>query len=1112
MMKKLFALALMFLLISSCGDIVEKFKRKGRDAQKEKEKNAVVINENSFNGIEKGDSGTMKWLRYPAISPDGSEIAFSFMGDIYIASSEGGFARTLTTSPDHESNPVWSNDGKTIAFSSSRFGSHDVFTISKNGGTSKRLTSHSAPDIPYAFSPDNSKVYFSSPRFGTKESSAFPTRGMPQLYSVSVNGGSDILEIPLPVFDLSISKDGKRFIYHDKKGYESEWRKHHVSSVTRDIWEYFPEEKRFNRLTAFNGEDRSPVFDPSGSGFYYLSEKSGSFNIWKNDSTGTKTQITSFDTHPVRFLSVSNNGTLCFSYHGDIYTVKEGQKPSKIEIFSTAEIRKNELRTMLSKVSEIALSPDGTETAMILRGEIYAVNHETGTTKRITHTSNEERWVSFHPEGRKLLYSSFRNGSWNVYESILEDDDELYFFASTKITEKPLIANEYNTFQASYSPDGKKIAYLKERTELVVYDIDKNVHTTVLPKEKNVSYIDGDQEFVWSPDSSRIAVLFLDRDRWSGEIGIVDAAGRENVINITNSGTDDSGPVWNSSGDTLSWKNRGDILGFSLNKAAYDLMLLSKEENDLRKKLEEKNEAKKQKKTGIVKNETDKTKEAGKKDKKIEPVKFEKDDIDGRIRKLSLNPASYINYTFSADGETLYFLSMEPAEYKVVSISLREKKDKVIASIPRPRNMSYWYKPNFSLMLDKTGSNIFVLADGKVTRISVADGKIKPVAPAAEFSTDLFKEKKYLFDHVWKTVNDKFYSNEMHKVDWQKYYNEYVQMLPYISNNFDFTELLSEMLGELNVSHTGSGYIFNKHMGDSSGRLGIFFSLNSKGIVVEEIMKGSPLDRFDSRVVQGTVIEKIDGKSTAENDINMLLNRSEGKNVRISLFDPMTSNRWDETVKPVSYRGEFELLYKRWVERNRERVEKLSEGRLGYVHIRGMNGDSFISIYNDILGRYSDREGIVIDTRFNGGGWLHNELSVLFSGKNYTRYSHRGLKNFGGDPTDQWTKKSILIVNEGNYSDAHLFPFAYKTLKLGKIVGMPVAGTSTAVWWPAMLDTTMYFGIPQIGISDTDGNYLENRQLEPDYIVPILPEQYIKGEDPQIEKAVKVLLEAAPDN
>jgi tricorn protease len=1100
MKKCFFIFAAMAFLLSGCPrSVLDKDSEVAEKTIKNQRVKTSEI-EKSLNTV-KNENNKLNWLRYPAISPDGQEIAFSYKGNIYVSPVNGGFARALTKSESFESRPIWSPDSSKIAFLSDRTGNHDIFVVSLNGGEAKRLTYHSANDYPMAFSKDSLKVYFSSARLLNIENSAFPSRGMPQLFSVPVEGGNSVLEMGVPVFDLFINNDGKRFIYHDKKGYENEWRKHHKSSVTRDIWEYNTETDKFSKLTQFEGEDRSPVFSVDESAIYYLSEGSGSFNVWKMDKNGNKTQLTSFENHPVRFLSISKEGKLCFSYHGQIYTMKEGSEPEKLEIFSPTEKNRNEIRMMLADISEFDLNPDGMEAVFISRGEIYAVNPETGTTKRITETPGEERSVSFNPDGRKILYSSFRNGSWNIYETEMKDNNELYFFTSTKLEEKPIIETDFNTFQPTYSPDGKKIAYLRERTELVVYDTDKKTHVTVLERERNISYVDGDQQYQWSPDSTKIAVVFLDRDLWSGEIGIVNADGRGEVINVTNTGMSESNAKWSSKGEMVSWLMQNELFALFMNKAGLDEFNLSKEEFDLLKKRKEKEE-KAEKPTENKPENNDK-----KEEKPPEPVNFENERLNLRTVKLSLNPANILDHTFSKDDETLFVLTMEPTEYRVTAITLREKKDNTLVSIPRPRNQFWWYRPNFQLILDKTGTSLYLLADKKLSKITVADGKRQPINPAAEFSVDFADEKMHLFGFVWKTVNDKFYVKELHDVNWKKYYNEYVQFIPHINNNYDFTEMLSEMLGELNVSHTGSGYIHRQRLGDDTGRLGIFYSYSEKGIVVDEVMETGPLDKADSKIKPGVIIEKIDGEKTTQHNIDKLLNRKVGKNVRLSLKSSNGLDKWEEIVRPINYRGEYELLYYRWVERNRKRVDELSGNRLGYVHIRGMNQASFRDVYNDILGRYNDREGIVIDTRFNGGGWLHNELSILFGGKEYTRYSHRGVKNFGGDPNNQWTKKSILVVNEGNYSDAHLFPYAYRTLELGKIVGMPVPGTSTAVWWPSMLDESMYFGIPQIGIKDLEGEHLENKQLEPDYLVPWTPEEIISGKDPQIEKAVKVLLE-----
>ena len=1046
-----------------------------------------VINSNSaaVSKVQKEAGNVIDWLRYPAISPDGSEIAFAFMGDIYIVPAAGGFARALTAAPSFESMPVWSNDGKKLAFASDRNGNHDIFVISRNGGTAERVTFNSANDIPMAFSPDDSKIYFSSPRIGTKESSLFPS-GMPQLYSVPVKSGAEKLELPFPVIDLKISADGSKFIYHDKKNpSENDWRKHHISSSTRDIWEYDVNAKKFNKLSDFSGEDRNPVFGEKGE-IYYLSEESGSFNIWKRSTSGKKTQVTKFNTHPVRFLTRSKNGTLCFSYDGQIYTMKNGAKPVKLEIFSTVEKNVNEeIYETPSEVDEVVPNSNGSEVAMVLRGEIYVEGVGTKWVKRITYTPNEEKWVNFHPKNRKLLYSSFREGSWKVYEAALDDENEPFFTTSTKINEKAVISGDFNAFQAYYSPDGKKIAYFKNRNELVVFDAEKNTHTTVVPADNNYFYRDGDRNYSWSPDSTRLAVVFHDRNRKIEEIGIVDANGGK-IVNISNSGAEDSLPKWSSDGEFIVWISgkgeKKEIYAFFLNKKGLDNFRKDEREISDEKAIASKKAA--------VANKS--------------AVEFDVNNIDERIVKISLYPANYVEYVLSGDNEALFYMSNDSSEFKIKKLSYRSKTENPIRSIPHAVNMA-----NESFLMNRIGNSLFILAAKKVNKINLSDLKSDPTNlnpyPYAEFSVDKSSEYAYLFEYVWKTINDKFYDTGLHGVNWAKYKTEYEKHIPFINNNYDFSELLSEMLGELNVSHIGTGY---KHPGGKrySGRLGIFYSFDKNGVKVEEIIKDGPLDKVKSKAKAGNIIEKINGIDvTKESFDKLMLIHYTYKKARISLLNQETSERWEEVVNLIDYGAENTLLYNRWVKRNRELVEKLSGGKLGYVHISGMNEESFNTIFKDIMGRYSNAEGIVIDTRFNSGGWFHDNIAVFLSGKPYSSYSHRG-KKLGGDPENRWAKKTILLVNEGNYSDAHMFSYTYRALNLGKIVGMPVAGTSTAVWKMNLPYVNFKVGIPEMGVSTNDGKYLENNELVPDFVVPMLPNDIIEGRDPQLEKAVQVLL------
>jgi len=337
------------------------------------------------------------WLRYPAISPDGRTILFCYKGDIYAVPASGGSATPLTLSDSYEFAPVWSHDGKSIAFASDRYGNFDVFVMPSSGGEGKRLTFHSAREIPSTFTPDDRSVVFSSYRQQLATTAQFPVGLMTQLYSVPAHGGRVSMVLPVPALDATFSPAGDKIIYHDNKGYESEWRKHHTSSVTRDIWVYDLASKKYRQLTDFNGEDRNPVFDANGVDFYYLSEQSGSFNVHRGSLSdpSRSTPVTHFTKHPVRFLTRSSSGTLCFSWDGELYTMQPGAEPVKVPVRISEDGRGTieKIVPVNEGFTEAKLSPNGKEYAYVFRGEIFVTSMEGGVTKRITDTPWQERSV-----------------------------------------------------------------------------------------------------------------------------------------------------------------------------------------------------------------------------------------------------------------------------------------------------------------------------------------------------------------------------------------------------------------------------------------------------------------------------------------------------------------------------------------------------------------------------------------------------------------------------------------------------------------------------------------------------------------------------------------------
>ena len=330
-----------------------------------------------------------QWMRYPSISPDGTQIAFTYKGDLYKVSSNGGVATQLTFHSAHDFMPVWNKKGDKLAFASNRYGNFDVYTMSANGGEATRLTFHSNDENPYSFSNDDAAILFGAIRQDDVNHRQHPHRSQSELYSVPVEGGRISQIFTFPAEHIQSSRDGNTMIYQDRPGGENIWRKHHQSSVTRDIWMYNATDDSHTQITSFKGEDRQPVFSADEKSMYYLSEQNGSFNVYKKDLTtsSTGTQLTNFSLHPVRFLSMGN-GLLAFGFDGELYTMREGQEPKKLNVTIRTQDKTNSDKfiSINGGIREMAISPNGKEIAFIARGEVFVTSISESFTKRLTNT------------------------------------------------------------------------------------------------------------------------------------------------------------------------------------------------------------------------------------------------------------------------------------------------------------------------------------------------------------------------------------------------------------------------------------------------------------------------------------------------------------------------------------------------------------------------------------------------------------------------------------------------------------------------------------------------------------------------------------------------------
>ena len=1053
---------------------------------------------------------TPKWLRKSAISPDGSKVAFCYKGDIFTVGVNGGRALQITTNQAYDSDPIWTPDGKKIVFSSYRAGSKDIFITSPEGGAPKRLTDYPGNETPLCVIGDG-RVLFQASIQPDAVYGGFP--GTPQIWQVGENGGRPQLVTSMPLMAMSVNNSGE-VIYEDYKGYEDPLRKHHHSSVTRDIWLYKPASAQgdrfrvtgdgaFTKLTSFVGEDRNPVFAADGKTYYYISEADGTLNVHKSstDNPGQTTQLTKFKDNPVRFLSVAGNGTLCFSWNGDLYTMKEGSEPQKLDITVAKDETENDVEylTFSAGASSMAVSPDGKEIAVVIRGDVFVTSADYKTTKRITNTPEQERNVSFSKDGRELYYSSERNGHWGIYKTSLTDKKEKMFTYATKFKEELVTSENETCFQPVVSPDGKWVAFLRDRTELVIKSTKDGKEKSLL-KGVNYSYADGDQEFEWSPDSKYLLSNYQINGGWNNsDIALIDIESGE-ITNLTQSGYSDGNFKWALKGKAMAWESdkdgyrshgswgaESDIYIMFFDGKEMTKFYQDKEDAEIAKALEDGDKSEKK----IEKEEKKEKKDSVKQAEKPEKLVLDLENREYRTARLTRISGRLGDFYLTQDGTKLFYTKLLEKSYDLCQMDVKKGDVKVLKKGVRG-----------ALIPSADDKFLYVFTGSSITKLTIASGATSAITFSGDYEFKPKAERDYIFGHVWKQVNEKFYDPQIHGIDWEGYKKNYEQFMPYIANNFDFQDLLSEMLGELNGSHTGARYYSRSKY--TMGWLGAIYDYDYEGdgLKIAEVLPGGALNLADSEIKAGDIIESIDGQpiKAGESWFGLLRNKA-GKKVAVVV----KKGKKDVELFVEPGYSEYSLMYRRWVKQREDMTDKLSGGTVGYTHVQGMDSPSFRTVYSKLLGKYRAADAAVVDTRHNGGGWLHDDLATFLSGKEYIRFTPRG-QYIGSEPYNKWRKPSCVLMCEDNYSDACGFPYTYRTLGVGKLIGMPVPGTMTAVWWETQING-MVFGIPQVGsFGLKEGKYLENQQIEPDIKVDNDPASVLRGEDKQLEAAVKEMM------
>ncbi len=1029
--------------------------------------------------------GQPLWLRYPAVSPDGSAIAFTYGGQLWRVPATGGDAVALTAGEHFTTSPVWSPDGGQIAFASKRQGNLDVFIMPAKGGEITRLTQNSADDRPTAFSPDGTLIYFSSARLGTAQSLHVAAyEGSEQLYSVLAHGGRSRLVLPTPALVAQPDTTGQQLLYENRPVYENEWRKGAVSDGAHDVWLYDAVKRSHRQITEFRGEDRNPVWAPDGRSFYYLSERSGSSNIWKSSLQGDAKpeQITQHHKGSVRFLSIARDGTLVYGFEGEVWRQPAGQAAQRIavQLRQGAMSRERVNVTGDGQFSEVEVSRDGKQIAVIARGEIFVFSTATQTTRRITHSPVHERHVSFAPDGRSLVYISERDGDMDIFQATLGDSAMKDFAAPGQIIEKKLVDSDGDLMYPKISPDGKSLAYLADRGSIRVFDLATGATVTPLPPGAIYSYVDEDVSFRWSPDSRWLAAttgsIVTDQD-----IVLIDATGQRPPLPVTRSGYTDADPIFSHDGRAVLWTSEREGLRQADEKTGQQdiyLAYLTREAFD----------AARSGNAGAGKNAAAQW--------NPQPTGIEHRTV--RLTPFSSDP---LNHTLTPDGSALIFVDRQANGGAVVRrVEVASHAASELATFPVLAD-AYTFDP--------TVANLYSLGGASLQKTDLATGKTSPIPLDTRMDVDPRGELTYWFTHFWRLTKFKFYEPTMHGRDWDALRAHYARFLPHLQTWEDFAEMMSELAGELNASHMGCSILKPTPGATDTASLGFHTddTHTGAGLRIAAILPGGPADLTGSPLAPGGVVLAINGQEVkADTDPDALLDGIAGTKVELLVQPADGSAALKQTLVPITLKEAFALANERWVDERKILTEKLSGGRLGYIFLPEMSTDAYKRAYSEVTGDYREKEGLVIDIRYNMGGNIHDQLITLFTGEVYAGFTTRDGRVVGRMPTGRWSKPSALLQNASAYSDGSIFPHLYKSGGLGPIVGDCVPGTGTAVWWMYPMKGALKWGIPQLGAKDFKTGWFENSEIVPDLLVRNDPDAIAVGRDPQLEATVSALL------
>ncbi len=1067
---------------------------------------------------------SVAYMTEPAISPDRREIAFVSGGDVWTVPASGGTAQLLVSHPATEARPMYSPDGKRLAFTSTRTGNGDVYVVNLETGDLSRITFDDASEQLDAWSRDGNWLYFSST---SKDIS-----GMNDIFRVSSGGGTPMAlssDRYTNEFESAPSPDGASIAFSARGiGGNQWWRKGRSHIDESEIW--LKRGDAYEQITQGGAKQLWTMWSADGSRIYFVSDRSGAQNIWTQPLKGQAKQLTDFTDGRVLWASISYDGKqIVFERNFKIWQMNTDGKASEVPIAlrGTAASPLSERINLSTQIREFALSPDGKKVAVVAHGEIYAASaKDGGEAIRITKTAAPESFATWSTDSRKIAYVSERSGKMLVYQ---------YDFATE--TETPITKNG-DDVSPVFSPDGKYLAFIRNSRQLFVYDLsakqEREVGKLVLDKSPFVRK----RNFVWSPDSRWLAFLTAAPETRSyTNVSVVPVAGGGSARPISF--------LANSNSGSISWSPDGTFILFDTSQrteegslARIDLKLRTPKfrEDQFRDLFKEENPKQKSPPApvnpanpnatptpnvvpspgaspnpGATPNDSPLSPSSLVDDKKTDEDKSPAIVFEDIRRRLSLlqTGVDVGSQVISPDGKSVLVLASSEGQFNLYLLPLDE-----LATDSSAKQLTSTPNGKSDAQFSPDSKEVFYLESGRINVVTLDRREVRPLGLNLDINVNFAQEKLEVFNQGWRFMRDNFFDEKFNGADWNAVHQTYEPLIAGARTGDEMRRLMSLMVGELNSSHLGVTSPNNPAtQAVPIGKLGVRFDRSeyetNGRLKITEIIALTPAAVVQTIKVGDYLLSVDNVKIDRATNLDELLENKVGRRTVLNVSSSADgAGKREVILKPISTNQEKTLLYRQWVENNRAYVARISNNRLGYVHIQDMSQNSLSQLYIDLDAQNEAKEGVIVDIRNNNGGFVNPYAIDVLSRRGYLTFQSR----------DQWTtpgrsalgqrsleRPTILVTNQHSLSDAEDFTEGYRSLKLGKVVGEPTAGWIVFTSNVQLFDGTT-FRIPSTRITDNNGKNLELNPRPVDVAVTRPIGETSTNQDTQLQAAVRELL------